>query len=432
MSDYHANALSEAMRRLGKYPASRIVVERAVAVATAVSIEFQQAVIAEVPEFSKSRNPDLLPEMAAHCTDIIDEIVRLLVGGGPARLGLVEEHARRRAAQHFPLEATLHAYRSSHKVLLRWLRKSVLAAALSAQEAEPVTVAIVEFSMEFVDAISTLFAGSYAAHASLLAEAAVDQRSELLQVLLDGRDESEVAASRVLREAGFLQERQFFCVALARSVDPTEMLDLSRARRMANAIDKTAEVLGVRRIVSVHNNRVVMIAATLSRDSGWTAPRTSLAKRIRSQLNLVGNAALIGVSDDVPSTSRIPKAYREAETALGQATVSERVVQFCEIPLRRLLIHFAAEDFHRVLPAWVAAFYSADDRSDGTLVATLRIYARFDMNILKAAKELGVHPNTIYARLQRVFNVSGLDPRSFNALSDLLIVCDCAQSAAGS
>jgi len=47
------------------------------------------------------------------------------------------------------------------------------------------------------------------------------------------------------------------------------------------------------------------------------------------------------------------------------------------------------------------------------------------MNVLKAAQSLGVHPNTIYARLQRIFDISGLQARSYNALTDLLIVCNC-------
>ena len=431
MSDYHANALADALRRVGSHPSSAVTIDRALRDVPAVTTELRNAVIAEVPEFSKSRNPDLLPELTAHGLDIINEIVRLLRGGSPTGLAFVHEHARRRAAQHFPMEATLHAYRSGHKVLSRWLRKSVLAASLPPEVAQQVTAAVVDFSMEFVDAISTTFAGSYSSHALQLAEAAVDQRSELLQALLDGRDEADVAARRVLREAGFLGDRQFFCVALARSVDPTEMLDMSRARRMADAIENTVAELGVRQIVDVRNNKVIMIAAGMSRDSGWTAPRASLAKRIRLQLDLVGNAALIGVSNDVPSTSHVPKAYREAETALGHASVSERVVHFGEIPLRRLLIHFAAQDFQRVLPAWATAFYIADDKSGGNLMATLRTYARFDMNILKAADYLGVHANTMYARLQRVADISGLDPKSFGALSDLLVVCDCARTKPG-
>lgn len=426
MLDYHANALGTALRRVKSLSATAAI-EHAVMTCKTVPIEVQRAVMAEVPAFSKSRNPDLLPELNLHGMDIVNEIVRLLETGGPANLDFVQEHARRRAAQHFPLEATLHAYRSGQKVLSRWLCDSVSAVSLTPELAQTVNVAVMNFSVEFVDAISTTFAGSYHSHALFLAETAVDQRSALLNLLLRGRDETDPTASRMFRDAGFLEERQIFCVVLARSVDPTEMLDLTRARRMVDAIEKSIGALAVRRIVDVHDNKVIMVAAAVSRDSGWTAPRVSLAREIRGQLNLVGNAALIGISNDVPLMLHVPKAYQEAETALCHATVSERVVLFGEISLRRLLIHCAAQDFHRMLPAWAPIFFRADDKSDGNLVATLRAYAKFDMNILKAADSLGVHPNTVYARLQRVFELSGLEPRSFNSLSDLLVVCDCAR-----
>jgi sugar diacid utilization regulator len=194
---------------------------------------------------------------------------------------------------------------------------------------------------------------------------------------------------------------------------------------MADSIEQIFADLGVRRLIDLHNNKVTMVFAAVSRDSGWTAPRASLAMRIRTALSLVGNAALIGVSNDVPSTAHIPAAFREAATALELASVSQRVVQFAEIPLRSLLLHFAGEEFGRVLPAWATAFNAADSKANGALVGTLRAYASVDMNILKSAELLGVHPNTVYARLRRILNVSGLDARSFNALADLLVVCDC-------
>jgi sugar diacid utilization regulator len=237
-------------------------------------------------------------------------------------------------------------------------------------------------------------------------------------------------AARILRDAGFLDERQSFCVALARSVDPTEMLNASRARRLADSIEQIVAELAVRRIIDLHTNKVTMVFAAVRRDSGWTAPRCSLAKRITDALSFVGNAAVIGVSNDAPSTSHVPTAYREAATALELASVSQRVSQFSEIPLQRLLLHFAAEDFRRVLPAWTNEFYDADDNAGGALVATLRAYASVDMNVLQAAQALGVHPNTVYARLQRIFDISGLQARSYNALTDLLIVCNCNRHGA--
>jgi hypothetical protein len=324
----------------------------------------------------------------------------------------------------------LHAYRSSHKVLSRWLRESALTVASPAEDAQRAIAAITDFAMEYTDAISTTFAGTYASHSLLLADVAGDQRSQLLQILLDGHDEADMRTARILRDAGFLDERQSFCVALARSVDPTEMLNASRARRLADSIEQIVAELAVRRLIDVHTNKVTIVFAAVRRDSGWTAPRSSLAKRIRAALSFVGNAALIGVSNDVPSTSHIPTAYREAAAALELASVRQRVLQFSEIPLQRLLLHFAAEDFRRVLPAWTNEFYDADDNARGALVATLRAYASVDMNVLQAAQALGVHPNTVYARLQRIFDISGLQARSFNALTDLLIVCDCNRHGA--
>src|ERR1017187_352321 len=394
MSDYHVNALNDALRRVASSPFLAAAVDRVANNVTAIAAQLQQAVLAEVPEFSKSRNPDLLPEFAHHGREHVDEIVRLLRGSGLGRFDFVHEHARRRAEQRFPLEATLHAYRSSHKVLSRWLRESALTVASPAEDAQRAIAAITDFAMEYTDAISTTFAGTYASHSLLLAE------------------------------------RQSFCVALARSVDPTEMLNASRARRLADSIEQIVAELAVRRLIDVDINKVTRVIAAVRRDSGWTAPRSSLAKRIRAALSFVGNAALIGVSNDVPSTSHIPTAYREAAAALELASVRQRVLQFSEIPLQRLLLHFAAEDFRRVLPAWTNEFYDADDNARGALVATLRAYASVDMNIVQAAQALGVHPNTVYARLQRIFDISGLQARSFNALTDLLIVCDCNRHGA--
>jgi hypothetical protein len=328
------------------------------------------------------------------------------------------------------MEATLHAYRSGHKVLSRWLRDAALDVAAPADDAQRAITTIADFAIEYTDAISTAFAGSYASHSLLLADVAGDQRLQLLQILLGGHDEADPGAARILRDAGFLEERQSFCVALARSVDPTEMLNASRARRLADAIEKLVAESAVRCLIDIHANKVTMVFADVRRISGWTAARSSLARRISATLTLVGNAALIGLSNEVPSTSHIPAAYKEAATALELANVSQRVLQFGEIPLRRLLLHFASEQFRYVLPPWARQFYDADEAAQGILSATLRAYASADMNVLQAAKTLEVHPNTIYARLQRVLDLSGLQARSFDALTELLIVCDCRHGGA--
>ncbi len=428
MPEYHAKPLKESLQRVASSPFPPAAIDRVAEQTRLIAEDLQSSVLADVPEFTRSRNPDLLPESARHGFEHVEEIVRLLRGGAPGGFEFVQRHARLRAEQRFPLAATLHAYRSGHKVLARWLRDSALSLAAPAKDAQQAIAAIADFAMEYTDAISTTFATAYSAHSLMLADVAGDQRSQLLQLLLDGQDESDLRAARLLRAAGFLDERQTYCVALARSVDPTEMLDAARARRLTESIEHIVADLPVRSIIDLHANRVTMVFAAVRRDSGWTAPRASLVKRVAAALSFVGNAAVIGLSTDVPSTSHIPTALREAAAALEIADVSRRVVRFSEIPLQRLLLHFAGEDLCRVLPAWTREFHEADDKARGALVATLRAYARADMNVLKAAEELSVHPNTIYARLQRIFEISGLQARSFDGLCDLLIVCDRAPS----
>jgi hypothetical protein len=430
MTAYLTDGLDDALRRVAECQIPAASVDRLAEGAAAIAEQLQAAVIAAVPEFSRSRNPDLPPETARHGRDHVEEILRLLRGGIPGRLEFVHEHAERRAQQLFPLAATLHAYRSGHKVLAAWLRAWALTAASSAADSQRAIAAIADFAMEYTDVISTTFAAAYSARALLLADVAGDERSQLLRILLAGHDEADLRTGRILRDAGFLDERQSFCVALACSVDPTEMLDAARARRLSEAIEKIVAELPVRRIIDIHANRVTMVVAAVRRDSGWTAPRSSLVKRMAEALSFVGNAAVIGISNEVPSTAHVPTAHREAAVALELAGVARRVVQFAQIPLQRLLLHFATEELCRVMPGWTNEFHEADARAKGALAATLRAYAGADMNVLKAAQTLGVHPNTLYARFQRILEISGLQARSFDALCDLLTVCDCGRQGA--
>jgi hypothetical protein len=430
MPDYHANALNDVLGRLAGRPVLAAAIRHLGEHVAAINAELMRAVLAEVPQFSASMNPDIRPESARHAALHTPEILRLLRGGALGTFEFVRDHAHRRAEQRFPLEATLHAYRSGHKVLSRWLRESPLPAGLPAAQMQRDIAALTDFALEYTDAISTSFAASYSAHTLLLADLAGDQRAELLEVLLGGHDEADLRVARILREAGFPNRPQLFCVALARSVDPAEMQNAARARRLADAIENVLAASPVRRLIDVRANQVTMVFADVRRESGWTTPRQSLAKRMSAALDFVGNAALVGVSNDVPSTAHLVTAHREASAALELADVRQRVLQFAHIPLPRLVLHFAEEDFRRLRPAWANEFYAADAQAQGALGATLRAYAAADMNLLRAAHTLGLHPNTIYARFQRIYAISGLQARSFSDLSALLIIADCKREGA--
>ena len=208
-------------------------------------------------------------------------------------------------------------------------------------------------------------------------------------------------------------------------VDPADMINPLRARRIADSIDEIVRGSVARRLIDIRDNRAVTIFSDTRRVSGWTAPNAKLATRLTKGLLLIGNAVLIGVSNDVPATSQIPSAHRQALLALELASVIDRVVQFAEISTRRLLLHLTAEEMQQVLPPWANEFFRLDDKLAGGLIATVSAYANADKNVLKAANALSVHPNTIYSRFQKLLDSTGLDARSYHTLTELLIVVDC-------
>lgn len=398
-----------------------------------VARRLRAAVVAEVPAFSASRNPDVLPDLERHTGEHIAELRRLMAGGSVGDFEFVRTHARSRAAQRFPLEATLHAYRCGHKVLAQWILDAAMTAAATAPRErrkgiEPIAPAVADFAMEYTSAIGIVAAAEYVAHTRVLAEAEGDRRTELLGILISGYDEADARVARLLKRAGYLEQRLSFCVALAQSTDPLEMENPARAQRIVQAMTEAVTAMSVRALVGVRGNIVIAVFSDLRRTSGWTAPQANLADRIRPQLLTLGPAVLIGLSSDQPSTSFIPRGLHEATVALDFANVTERVVPFSELPIRRLLIHRGADYVHSAMPAWFAALRDADAKVNGTLVKTLRGLADADMNVQRAARELRVHANTIYARIERINDLTGLNAQHYHDLTHLLLAADCGQA----
>ncbi len=64
MSDYHTNALNEALRELSHSPLLPAAVRHLTDNSAAINAEQSEAVLAAIPAFSESRNPDVLPDLA--------------------------------------------------------------------------------------------------------------------------------------------------------------------------------------------------------------------------------------------------------------------------------------------------------------------------------------------------------------------------------
>jgi len=388
--------------------------------------ELVGVVTGEVAAYSESANPDVVPELASHLGDIVSATCDLLAGHAPGPLDFVTEHARRRAAQKFPLDAILHAYRCTHRDLSRWIRDAAVESADKTAHVRRVVAAVTDFAVEFTGVLGTRLTTEYVTHTRALAQVEGDRRTRLVDFLLYGYDESDHVAARLLRRAGYLEQRQSYCVAVARSVEAREMENPARAQRMADAVADALANAPFRLLTGVRGDLVFAIVSGTRRLSGWTAPQSILADRVHPLLLKVGPAALIGLSNDVPSTSHIPRAAQEAQLALDFTDVAHRVMAYSQISFRQMLITHAREPIQSALPAWFDRFTAFDAKSQGSLTATLRAYADADMNVLRTAKALGIHSNTVYARMRRIRELTDLDPLEYHALTEMLLACDCA------
>jgi sugar diacid utilization regulator len=200
-----------------------------------------------------------------------------------------------------------------------------------------------------------------------------------------------------------------------------------RVQRIADAIAQCAGSLPVRVLVGVRGNLVAAIFSDTRRVSGWTAPQTSISERVKERLLGLGPSVLVGLSSDQAAPSLIPGGFQEAMTALDVCSVGERVVAFYALSVRRLLLHRGADHGQSVLPGWFANFKDADKKSRGQLVKTLRVFADADMNVQSAARILHVHANTIYARLQRIRDITSLNAQRYHDFSEIILAIDCAR-----
>lgn len=392
--------------------------------AEAIARDLREQVIHEVDAYSSSANPEVLPELQRHLEELVSEVCSLLGESEPGNLAFVRDYAQRRARQRFPLEASLHTYRCSHRIISRWIRDAALAVADSSAQVRKVVAAAADFAIEYTDAISTVATSEYVVHTRLLAEAEGDRRTELLNTLLSGYDESDSRTAQLLRRSGYLEQRQSFCVAVARSVNPGEMDNAARAQRMLGSIAQVLRDTPVRTLFGIRDGLVTIVLSGTRRLSGWTAPQSLLGERVYPRLLQVGPAALIGLSNDAPSTSHIRRAHNEARLALDFATVADRVMPYSRIPFRQMLIRHARDNIQSALPAWLEGLQAADRKARGSLSKTLHAYANANMNALQTAKVLSVHPNTVYSRMQKIADLTGKNALGYHDLTELLLAME--------
>jgi sugar diacid utilization regulator len=168
-------------------------------------------------------------------------------------------------------------------------------------------------------------------------------------------------------------------------------------------------------LIDVRNNEVIAFIA-----GGNGAAATRAAKALRAIPREPGARWGIGISMDTSEIGTLPLACQEAERAVEFTGADRPVMQFGEIDLMEFLVRRPDAAAQRLIPNWAGRLKEADGSKSGALSRTIRQFAACDLNVKRTARDLNLHTNTVYFRLNHVRKLTGIDLRSYLGLSLLL------------
>ena len=310
-------------------------------------------------------------------------------------LRYVAEHARERVRRGVSLEAMLHAYR----VGLTAFWEEVMSEAIALGFSRDAALALARRTSELSDDLTTHAAETYVREESRLRAVSEQEARDLLELLLRGEADADTLKSRRVAPGLDLHERLLVVLARVASTttSPGDALDLA-----SQPIARALSTGRASPLIAVRNGAVV-------------ERLTALHDRMLAQ----GTELFFGLGTPSASLAGVPVAFDQAALAVSRASVEQPVVALSELPVVQSLM-LGATSTIRTLLEMRAHELDLSERELPMVRETLRALAEADLNLTHAADALHVHPNTLRYRLRRIRERTGLDPRTFAGLMDLV------------
>jgi DNA-binding PucR family transcriptional regulator len=251
--------------------------------------------------------------------------------------------------------------------------------------------------------------------------AAADFLSALLARELSDRDELLARARELSLDVG---EGASMIVARARPQTPTEEGWRARVRAVA---ERGARASASRAIAALSEREGAAGAEVLLLVPGGEealAARAADGVLRELQVGLSGYTFAVGRSRIAEDPADLPRAASEALLAAnvaeggvgaGEAGAQEGALAFEQTGAYRLLLSTMSEnprELQRFYAETVEPLVAYDEQYETDLVQTLETFLDADGNVAGTAQRLFTHRHTIYYRLERVRELSGLDVSS--------------------
>lgn len=377
----------------------------------------------ESPEYRNAVDDEFAGESKSHCNELLRTIVAIATGqtakAGDDLFKFVRTHAEWRARHGVPLVASLHAYRLAHRTYSAITREPLLRHPRKKSALLAMTL-LSEFWIELFDHVGAVLAEAHAAEERLTAAQNTAAYAALMGVLLRGAAPTHAEGRRLCGMCG-IRDGVPLAVAVLRLRAPRDgnATECDAAlRSLARLLDQRLPHATFGKLIEVG---AAEITAVICSDKGpgraliETLRRSGFARRATN-----GWAADVGVSRDTAGIGGLPAAAEEARLAAEFAGPTRPLMHFSDIDLGEYLVRRADDAAFRLVPDWAHQFHGDADGQPHELGRTIRAFAECNLNVKQTARQIGVHTNTVYFRLNRIKKLTGVDPRTYSGTSFLL------------
>ncbi len=394
------------------------VLERLAGQADQLGAQMLARIRAEILPYARTQDEQLLADVADQClrhARLLPAVLRMRRVPTREELAFARTAAKRRVRDGVPLDAFLHAFRVAHGVMWEAIADELSTTGAGEQLAFPLVSALIEY----FDVASMQVAEAYASEQQRVHALADRARRDLVENLLLGRVEP---IGRPYPAAPGLDPTGPIAVIVARLAGtrtPEDALQHVADAIAASSRGHTGCALAVARQAEV----VALVAAGGSVADGLVRARESLRERR-------GVEMVAGMSSRVSGFAGVRRGYLEAEHALQRAAITRPIVDVAEIGAFDYLLMSADATTRAVIASRGAGLASLPDGERGIVAETVTALVEEDLSISRAARRLGLHPNTVRYRIDRIIEITGRDPRRFQDALELACVLRVEDAAA--
>jgi PucR-like helix-turn-helix protein/diguanylate cyclase with GGDEF domain len=320
-------------------------------------------------------------------------------------LSFVRDVGIRRARELVPFSALTERARAGRRALWEVIVKE----GGTALEGQAAVMELAKWMWVYADAVASTLESGYVGQLGLLARSADLARREFFEDTVSGRFFSRQDAPELAAGIGLAPEADYVVLA----VSPADRPQKPAIDALAADLETNLAKNGRPPFVVARSTEVIVVIS---------CPTTAEAKHIWRVIRPPRRALATGVDGPCRGLGEVPIACEGAMLALRHARRIGGVVGLDDVKVFDHLLTNADSTARRMSGKVASRVLVEDRRRPAELVNTLATYVECDMNVIRTAEALSLHPNSIRNRLTKINQLTGLDPRRIRDVMELAVV----------